>query len=168
MYQREANYLGPPCSANSKGGSDCGVFAVAFATSLCTGDSPVTITYHQPSLRGHLMKCLERQTITAFSGVKKKATSLRYSKHFQVYCCCRQPESDERMVECQGCHEWYHDTCVPIPEIIFTNQTVEWFCPSCRLMKWHILINSLSVYKLSICYICFHIVLIHDIWSLSI
>ena len=93
-----------------KGGSDCGAFAVAFATSLCTGDSPVTITYHQPSLRRHLMECLERQTITPFSGVKKKA---RYSEHFRVYCCCHQPESDERMVECKGYHEWYHDMCVP-------------------------------------------------------
>ena len=86
----------------SSGSIDCGVFAVAFATSLCTGDSPATITYHQPSLRRHLMECLERQTITPFSGVKKKSTRLRYSERFRVYCCWCQPENDERMVELKG------------------------------------------------------------------
>ena len=64
-----------PAVQIQEGGSDCGVFAVAFATSLCTGDSPATITCHQPSLCRHLMKCLEKQ-ITPFSGVKKKSTRL--------------------------------------------------------------------------------------------
>ena len=64
-----------PAVQIQEGRSDCGVFAVAFATSLCTGDSPAIITYHQPSLRRHLMKCLEKQ-ITPCSGVKKKSTRL--------------------------------------------------------------------------------------------
>ena len=31
------------------------------------------------------MECLERQTMTPFSGVKKKSTRLRYSECFRVY-----------------------------------------------------------------------------------
>ena len=57
-----ANYLGLSYSANPKGGNDYGVFVVAFATSLCSGDSPPTITYHQaePSLCRNLLECLKK------------------------------------------------------------------------------------------------------------
>ena len=32
------------------GGSDCGLFAVAFATSLCNGIDPVTVTFTQSEI----------------------------------------------------------------------------------------------------------------------
>ena len=105
-----------PAVQIQKGGSDCGVI---FATSLCTVDSPATITYHQPSLHRYLMECLERQTITPYSDIKnsKKSTRVRYSECFRVYFCCCQPENDERIVERTGCHKWYHDMCCPFQKL---------------------------------------------------
>ena len=99
VHQGEGNYLGLSCSATPKVGSDCGVFAVAF---VCTDDTTATITHQQPSLHRHLM---EYQTLSPFSGVKKKSTRLRYSECFRVYCCCCQPENGKRMVECKGYYE---------------------------------------------------------------
>ena len=41
------------------GGNDCGLFALAFATSLCNGEDPTQQTYDQSSLRSHYIECLE-------------------------------------------------------------------------------------------------------------
>ena len=37
------------------GGSDCGLFTIAFATSLCLGQDPATLLYNQPLMRNHLL-----------------------------------------------------------------------------------------------------------------
>ena len=36
-----------------KGSSDCGLFAVVFATSLCIGLEPANLKYHQESLQSN-------------------------------------------------------------------------------------------------------------------
>ena len=41
------------------GGTDCGVFAVAYAVDLLLGNDPSTIKYDQSKMRDHLMSCLE-------------------------------------------------------------------------------------------------------------
>ena len=48
------------------GTNDCGVFSLAFATSLCGGQTPTQITYIQHQLRDHLCHCLENKTISPF------------------------------------------------------------------------------------------------------
>ena len=48
------------------GGSDCGLFALAFATSLCSSENPSTVSYIQHSLRSHLLSCLQNRAITLF------------------------------------------------------------------------------------------------------
>ncbi len=42
-----------------RGSNDCGVFAIAFATSVLLGEEPSTLQYDQKELRGHLAHCLE-------------------------------------------------------------------------------------------------------------
>ena len=49
-----------------KGGTDCGLFAIAIATTLALGLDPAEITYQQSSLRRHLVKCLEDGKFTMF------------------------------------------------------------------------------------------------------
>ena len=49
-----------------RGGSDCGVFAVAFATALVFGQCPTLRRYNQKSMRKHLLDCLESQNIEPF------------------------------------------------------------------------------------------------------
>ncbi|CAF3250362.1 unnamed protein product, partial [Rotaria sp. Silwood2] len=48
------------------GGNDCGLFALAFATSLCHGTSPSTLFYNQTLLREHYVKCIENNIIEPF------------------------------------------------------------------------------------------------------
>lgn len=42
------------------GASDCGLFALAFATTLYFGDNPETISYTQSAMREHLLPCIEK------------------------------------------------------------------------------------------------------------
>ena len=46
-----------------QGASDCDLFAIAFATSLCFVNDPQEITYAQPLLRSHFIACLEDHMI---------------------------------------------------------------------------------------------------------
>ena len=45
------------------GGSDCGLFAVAFATALCAGKDPFTCSFKQAQMRSHLLTCFESRSI---------------------------------------------------------------------------------------------------------
>ena len=46
--------------------SDCGVFSIAFATSLVYGQNPMNVTYNINQMRPHLMQCLKGGNITPF------------------------------------------------------------------------------------------------------
>ena len=48
------------------GSSDCGVFAIAFATALAFGNDPSEFIFDQSQMRKHLMKCLQNNSITMF------------------------------------------------------------------------------------------------------
>ena len=48
------------------GGNDCGVFAAAFSTDVAYGNDPREVTYHQPELRMHFLKCLKGRCLTTF------------------------------------------------------------------------------------------------------
>ena len=51
---------------SQSGGADCGVFAIAFAVSLCQGKDPCSISLEQPLMRQHLTECLSNQFMTPF------------------------------------------------------------------------------------------------------
>ena len=46
--------------------SDCGCFAVAFATEICQSRNPCDACFDQGQMRIHLYKCLQRGEVTAF------------------------------------------------------------------------------------------------------
>ena len=48
------------------GGSDCCLFAIAFAASLCMRKDPHTERYAQTEMRQHLARCFEEKKITSF------------------------------------------------------------------------------------------------------
>ena len=48
------------------GGSDCGVFVLAFATSLAFGIDPGTEVYEQDRMRAHLVKCFRANKFSQF------------------------------------------------------------------------------------------------------
>lgn len=111
-----------------RGGSDCGLFSIAFTASLCTGSDPENLQYNQKCFRDHLLGCIEKRHITPFPSTMKKRS---HSSHYQVvplYCQCRQPERG-RMAQCDRCSEWFHSDCVCLPINI---NNISWFCPTCK------------------------------------
>ncbi|KAK9366950.1 hypothetical protein V1509DRAFT_627796 [Lipomyces kononenkoae] len=48
----------------------------------------------------------------------------------QVYCICRKPDTGQWMIACDFCDDWYHGSCVSIPES--QADLIETYaCPSC-------------------------------------
>ena len=54
------------------GSTDCGIFAIAFATDLAFG-KPVKISYQQCAMREHFAKCLQNEKMEKFSRSKRSA-----------------------------------------------------------------------------------------------
>lgn len=114
-----------------KGSSDCGLYAVAFATALCKGFDPMTVEFDQSKMRKHLLQCLERGHIEEFPSKSRKVVGakVKTSQKVELFCHCRQPES-RRMIQCHHCAEWYHSGC----EKVTTNQwknPSSWLCRNC-------------------------------------
>ena len=49
-----------------KGGADCGLFAIAFATAIAFGKRPGKIKFVQEELRSHLVTCLNKGEMSLF------------------------------------------------------------------------------------------------------
>ena len=70
------------------GGADCGLFAIAFATTLALGHAPEAFHFKQDSTRQHLRECLEHEVITMFPYDKTRRGNKK-TKNVQrvmVYC----------------------------------------------------------------------------------
>ena len=89
------------CPAQQQDGTvDCGVFAIAFATDLCSGLEPVAAIYDQEKMRQHLLTCLQNRKLLPFPRMKKAGKiNSRVIKTISLYCSCRLPEEfDSNMV----------------------------------------------------------------------
>ena len=53
------------------GTTDCGLFAIAYATELSLGNDPSEFIFDQSSMRQHLLKCLEARNILPFQKLNK-------------------------------------------------------------------------------------------------
>ena len=116
------------------GGSDCGVFAIAFATSICAGQDPTMKVFDQKKMRKHLITCLENAKMTPFPERSlKRARALKKSQEeVPVYCICRLPDDGKVMVQCGKCSEWYHTSCVQIPRKFLRKDCKEdYYCKCC-------------------------------------
>ena len=67
-----------------KGVTDCGLYAIAYATDLCYGNKPSNLHYHQDKLRVHLVKSLETK-MTPFPS-KYCISSIPLIEGVRVYC----------------------------------------------------------------------------------
>ena len=117
-----------------KGGNDCGLFAIAMVTTLCSGDDPVLVHYEQSRMRQHVIRALEEKQLLPFPSkpARRKACVVRRRERVPVFCVCRLPDDGRLMVQCSRCKEWYHNNCVKLPETIIKNDNVPWFCESCK------------------------------------
>ena len=95
------------------GGSDCGLFFLAFAYSLCSGEVPETITYKQNELRSHFLQCLVKKEISSFPADEMlRIPAKPLLKTFSIFCYCRLPDSGDGMVKCSQCLERFHWSCI--------------------------------------------------------
>ena len=51
---------------SQNGAVDCGVFAIAFATALCNGVDPHSLSLEQKEMREHLVNCYEEGEMLPF------------------------------------------------------------------------------------------------------
>ena len=110
--------------------NNCGVFTIAFATSICFSAYPSNLLYNQTCLRSYLTKCLESGMMEPFPAKERKAQRPFSHVQYEIFCSCRLMRGDDKMARCDGCHLWYHKTCEIIPSFIF-KKTKEWFCRTC-------------------------------------
>ena len=122
------------------GGSDCCLFAVAFAMSLCMRKDPHTERYAQPMMRDHLARCLDEKRITDFPHPEGRKRLGRHRiinrKRVDVFCICRLPwdKYDRKrgpLVQCVSCREWYHQNCMNIDKDIVDQPSAKFVCGVC-------------------------------------
>ncbi len=115
---------------SQNGSADCGLFSLAFAASLCAGE---TTCYVQHLMRSHLAKCFEDDWMNLFPTTSRQR-KLRLPKNVTIlerYCKCRLPEQGQ-MICCDLCKEWYHKDCVSVPEPVWINPNdFQFVCDLC-------------------------------------
>jgi hypothetical protein len=122
-------------------GFDCGVFAIAFATSLVNGEDPSSLLYNPLQLRDHLKSCIDAGEMKPFPSTKcRPRTRGEKVETADVFCYCRRtdytlqskPDSLE-MVGCDkkgnGCVLWVHKMCTDNFPVVKNDS--KWFCTIC-------------------------------------
>ena len=116
------------------GGSDCGVFALAFATAICFGHSPGQFHFYQQRMRTRLIECLEKKRFSMFPIRKERrqGSKIKASQTVPVHCICRMPWIKQAsMIQCSHCKLWYHGRhCVKTSDNAWLPGE-RWLCPSC-------------------------------------
>lgn len=50
----------------------------------------------------------------------------------EVFCTCREPDTGELMVGCDGCDDWFHFKCVRL-DVRYSKLIAKYYCPYCDL-----------------------------------
>lgn len=48
----------------------------------------------------------------------------------EIYCICKKPDLGELMIGCDGCDDWYHFSCMRIPDE-YRDLVFSFYCPYC-------------------------------------
>ena len=110
-----------PAMQKQQGTADCGLFAIAVAFSLLSGNDPSQQHYDQEIMRTHLALCFQMGDVATFP-VKKSVAKMQKKKKETVdlFCHCRLPYNGEFMIECSTCAQWFHRSCENIPRKVTT------------------------------------------------
>ena len=93
------------------GGTDCGLFSLAYATALCHGVDSTSCIYDQQQMRKHFWHCLTNRTMQVVPLNWKRQIMPQPVKveNFAVYCHCRLPwdrhHAHDHMTMCTVCRE---------------------------------------------------------------
>lgn len=119
------------------GHSDCGLYALAFATAICHGDNPSNIIFSQKMLRGHLAECIRKGKITMFptSGYRVP-NQPKCILRVPLVCHCRMPsDSGLELAYCTGCKKWIHSICDDGPSPAQKTHKVKFLCKKCLVQS---------------------------------
>ena len=103
------------------GGSDCGLFAIAVATSLCCGVLPQECFWDQRRMRKHLCDCFDKGVMFEFPKWSKPRhhKGCRHKESIQIVCHWKQPYFGKQlMVQCDKCHEQFHCECETVHQVV--------------------------------------------------
>ena len=118
-----------PHVQQQRGGSDCGLFAIAFAVHLAFGDNLSTLQFDQTLMRRHLLKCFQQKDMMPFPQMPK-TTAHRPARLCGVIIelCrrCLMPETFAATVKCHKCDDWYHVKCADVQ--ILPTRRMKWTC----------------------------------------
>lgn len=127
--EKTIEFIIPPVQAQV-GINDCGLFALAFATSICHGMLREEMQY---SMRRHYVDRLEEFCMKPFPAQQKPHTEAGSSSVYKVkvFCSCRMPNNGKKYIQCSKCQEWYHPTCETIPKSASKKENA-WYCMKCQ------------------------------------
>ena len=54
-----------------------------------------------------------------FPATQRSAKRLRGIQTVEVYCHCRLPEGNAKMIQCIACREWFHQHCETVPQTVW-------------------------------------------------
>ncbi|KAI8336818.1 transcription factor S-II, central domain-containing protein [Chlamydoabsidia padenii] len=77
----------------------------------------------------------KRQRSSVEAGVAKQvspppAPPTKKKRGKKLYCVCQQPYDGQPMVQCDGCKQWFHCSCVNLNADEMEN--VDWICDQCK------------------------------------
>ena len=120
-----------PSLQQQKGTNDCGVFAIAFAYYMASGDNVEIIEFDQGKMRNHLSDCFKNSKLLPFPQLKECGPRELHRFPFtcvDIFCQCKMPETYGNMIQCDNCDLWYYTKCV-IQHSISTS--TKWYCKEC-------------------------------------
>ena len=115
------------------GAADCGLYAIAFCTTIVHKQNPCSVVYSQQETRIHLKMCLEQNMLSQFPTLKTRQliTEDVLTVTVELYPVCMLPDDGELMVYCEACNKrWFHKTC--IAEFDEGDKSNNWFCANCK------------------------------------
>ena len=121
-----------PVIQRQTGGSDCGLFAIAFALHAALGHCVSDLEFNQLKMRSHLFKCLAARNFTPFPILDECSKEQRKLciQNISVYCTCLMPDTFGDMIQCETCHKWFHAKCLGL--LTLPNCNEKWYCSSCH------------------------------------
>ena len=117
--------------AKQLGGTECGLYAIAYCVSLANGQDPSGIVYDQREMRQHLISCFENKRLTLFPIAKKRRLATTHTSIVTITVCpiCKGADTGSLMVFCETCEKWFHKECVP--PFDESDDEFNWMCPGC-------------------------------------
>ena len=123
------------------GSSDCGLFALTFASVIAMGNDPGRFEHER-----HLHSCLNKGTFSTFPTrhVGRKVHKITNIVKIPVYCKYQTPEIKDLMIQCSTCSEWYHidAVCKSQKRSLKKDLPFGWLCDNCDKISYNVVYNQ--------------------------